>query len=201
MKASLLLTGTSPILCHNIQLANPDNVWAKAIAALTKKRKKTEEDRLEIGRLEFLGSLYTHEGQIVIPTSNILKCFIETGKITKEGKSIVRAVAFVDPYVPLIFKGPDDPEELWKVEEFRDTTLVGVQKKRVLRTRPIFRAWMLQAEVEILTQVMDFENFERVAELAGRVEGLGDNRVNGYGRFSIEIKAADAAANNKRKAA
>lgn len=190
MQVSLLLTGTSPLLCHNIQLANPDNVFAKAISAITKKRTKTEDDRLEIGRLEFLGSLYTHEGKIIIPTSNIHKCLIETGKITKEGKSIVRAVAFLEPFVPLIFKGPADPNELWKHEEFRDITLVGVQKKRVLRTRPIFRAWMARAEAEILTQVMDYENFEKVAQLAGRVEGLGDNRVNGYGRFSVEIKTA-----------
>lgn len=190
MKVVLTLTGSSPLLCHNIQLANPDNKWARAISAVTKKRSKTEDDRIEISRLEWFGSLYVHEGRIVVPTSNILKCLIETGKITKEGKSIARAVAFVEPQVLLIYKGPENLEELSKIEEFRDTTLVGVQKKRVLRTRPIFRAWMLQAQAEILTQVMDFENFEKVAELAGRVEGLGDNRVNGYGRFSVQIKAA-----------
>jgi hypothetical protein len=187
MRVAITLTGKSPLLCHNIHLANPDNKWAKSISAITKKRNKTEDDRLEIGRLEWFGSLYMDEGKIVIPTSNLLKCLIETAKVTREGKSIARAVAFSDTNTPLIYKGHDKPEKLWDDEQFRDTTLVGVQKQRVLRTRPIFRAWGLRATAEMLTTVLDYENFEKVVSLAGRVEGLGDNRVNGYGRFTAEI--------------
>jgi hypothetical protein len=191
MRLTVTLTGTSPLLCHNIHLANPDNRWARAIAAITKKRTKTDDDRREIGRLEWFGSLYTHKNGIVMPTSNVLKCFIETGKVTKEGRSVARAVAMADVNVPLVYNGPDAPEELWNHEDFRDQTLVGVGKKRVLRTRPIFRAWALRVDMEMLTQVMDFEAIQKIIHLAGRIEGLGDNRVNGYGRFSAEILSHD----------
>lgn len=187
MRIEITLTGTAPLMCHNIQLANPDNKWSKEISSITKKRNKTEEDRLEISRLEWMGSLYTSGDRIVIPTSNILKCFIETGKITREGKSFSRAVSFPSPDVDLIFNGPNKPSDLWKQEEFRDITLVGVQKKRVLRTRPIFRKWMLRTNAEVITDVIDIENIEKIVQLAGRVEGLGDNRINGYGRFTAEL--------------
>lgn len=191
MRVVVTLASVSPLLLHNIHLANPDNKWAKAIGAITKKRTKTEDDRHEIARLEWFGSLYTHKGIVVVPTANFLKCLIETGKVTKEGRSVARAVSMAEVFVPLIHSGPPDPEELWKQEDFRDSTLVGVGKKRVLRTRPIFRAWMLKLELELLTAVMDYEAIAKIINMAGRVEGLCDNRVNGYGRFTSEIESVD----------
>jgi hypothetical protein len=34
---------------------------------------------------------------------------------------------------------------------------------------------------------MDVTDLRRIAELAGRAVGLGDNRINGFGRFSVEL--------------
>lgn len=191
MHMFVTLTGVAPLLCHNIQLADPDNRWSRQISEITKKRKKTDDDRREIGRLEWFGSLYTHQGKIIIPTANILKCFIETAKVTKEGRSVTRAVAIIEPHTRLIYNGPDDPEELWQQQEFRDSTLVGIGKQRIVRMRPIFRAWMVKTEFEVLTEVMDYDAITKIIRLAGRVEGLGDNRVNGYGRFTAEIESSD----------
>lgn len=193
MRIFTTLYGTKPLLMHNIQLANPDNVWARRIAEITKRRKKTEEDRADLARIEWMGSLYVEEGRIVMPTTNILKCFKETAKITKEGKAVSRAVVPVDIALPLIYSGTQDIESLAQLEEFRDQTLVNVRGQRVVRTRPIFRAWGLRAEWELLTDVMDYDSFAAIAAKAGRVEGLGDNRVNGYGRFNCEVVAADEA--------
>jgi hypothetical protein len=182
--------GTSPLLQHNIQLANPDNEWAKRVAQITAKRKKTEDDRREISRLEFLGSLYLDEGQVVVPKTNVRKCFQEAAKVTKKGKDVARAVMPLPPgelNSVLVYKGPQTVEELVEDQDFYDVTSVGVGQKRVLRTRPIFRAWALDVEWELITTVMDYEVFVEIAELAGRIEGLGDNRVGGYGRFDVEV--------------
>ena len=35
---------------------------------------------------------------------------------------------------------------------------------------------------------MDLDTFERITERAGRAVGLGDNRVNGYGRFKATVE-------------
>ena len=140
MRVITTLRGTKPLLMHNIQLANPDNVWAKRISEVTKRRKKTEEDRLDLARLEWFGSLYVEQGRVVMPTTNVLKCFKETAKITKEGKTLTRAVVPTDISSPLLYAGPLDIEGLSKLDEFRDQTLVNVRGQRVVRTRPIFRA-------------------------------------------------------------
>lgn len=187
MRVQTRLEGTSPLLVHNIQLANPDNYWTKRIQAITAKRKKTEEDRQEISRLEFQGSLYTDDGVIVIPTANVRKCFQETAKTTKQGKQITRAVNPIALTVPLIFKGPQTVDGLVEDQNFYDITMVGVSGRRVVRTRPIFREWGLTVEWEIVTEAMDYEDFVKIVKLGGIIEGLGDNRVGGYGRFEGEV--------------
>src|SRR5215475_644778 len=197
MQIRTVIRGTKPLLMHNIQLANPDNTWAQRISELTKKRKKTEDDRRDIARLEWMGSLYTHEGMVVIPTANVLKSFKEAAKITKEGKAVSRALTPLELVVPLEYSGPKMPEELLELPEFRDQTSVNVGTQRVVRTRPIFRAWTVIIEWELLSEVLEFDDFAKIARLAGRVEGLGDNRVNGWGRYNVDIKVIE----NARKAA
>src|SRR3954470_11555496 len=138
MRVRTILTGTKPLLLHNIQLANPDNNYAKSIKRITSKRRKTEEDRIDIARFEWLGSLYVDpQGtKVVMPTTNVLKSFKESAKITKEGKNIVRALTPTEITVELVYKGPSDPAKLMELPEFRDQTMVGVGTQRVVRTRP-----------------------------------------------------------------
>ena len=212
----IVLTGTSSLLMHNIRLANPDDVWSKRIAAITKKRKKTEEDRQEIARLEFLGSLYHDADTIVMPSANILKCILNAAKITKEGKNISRALLIKDRTAPLLFqaaglpplddKSPEaiearSPKGLVNRTDFRDTTLVKIQRNMVVRTRPIFHQWGIGVDYELLTNVIDVESLTKIVQLAGQAEGLGDNRVNGMGRFFAEVedlsKPREAVANKR----
>jgi hypothetical protein len=187
MRVVTKLTGTRPLLVHNVQMADPDNRWARQIAQITKKRVKTEDDRKEISDLEWEGSLYIHDGVISIPTANVLRSFVETAKIGKQGKTITRALTPTELSVPLVYTGPQDLEELKRKPEFRDLAMVRVGTKRILRTRPIFRSWALFLEWELLTEVLDFSDFESIVIQAGRVEGLGDNRLNGYGRYAAEV--------------
>jgi hypothetical protein len=57
-----------------------------------------------------------------------------------------------------------------------------------MRTRPSFFPWSLSATAFFLEDVLNFDEFERLAHLAGRAIGIGDNRVNGYGRFTAKIE-------------
>lgn len=187
MEIKLELTGTSPLLMHNISLADPDNPVVREIQTYTSKRKKTEDDRRAIERLEWFGGLYVEGGRIVMPTGNIRKCFIQAGKISKQGTQVTRALQFADMVVPLVYDGPEDPKELFKLPEFHDRAAVGISGKRTMRVRPKFPRWALVAEAMLLESVMDLDDLRRVAELAGKAEGLGDNRVNGFGRFAVKV--------------
>lgn len=192
VKVRTTLTGTTPYMQHNVQLADADNVWTKQIAKITaKKNRKTEEDRKELARLEFLGGLYIHEGNVVVPKMNVRKCYQEAAKATRKGKDVTRAVNVTDPEQPnaeLVFTDQGKtPEQLFTMDRYRDMTIVGVGASRTPRCRARFDPWGLTVDWLVITNLMDFEQFEDIVKTAGLVEGLGDNRINGYGRFTATV--------------
>lgn len=187
MQVKMQIVGTTPLLMHNIALADPDNPFVQEIGTYTAKRKKTEDDRRAIERLEWFGGLYVEDGRIVMPTGNIRKCFVQAGKITKQGTQVARALQFADLNVPLAYDGPADLEALYADKTFTNRAAVGISGKRTMRVRPQFPQWAIVAEALLLEDVMDLDDLRRVAERAGQAEGLGDNRINGYGRFTVEI--------------
>lgn len=190
MHLQVELTGTSPLVMHNIRLANPRDPYVRAIKELTGKpaRNKTQDDADEIDRLEFFGSLY-HDEQygIHIPTWNIKRSFENGGKLTKQGTALMRSVEMTDIAADLVYPGPKSPAALWKDETFRWSTLVGVQRAKTTRMRPIFRQWSLAVDLELLTDVLDRDAFDRIVSIAGRVEGVGDARKLGYGRYDTKV--------------
>lgn len=186
------LVGRSPLVCHNIALADPDNEIVKEIKALTSKRTKTEDDRRAIERLEWFGGLYTAPGieGPAMPTANVRKCLIRGGVITRQGTQVGRALSFSDLFAPVVFDGPRDLETLWADTAYRYRTPVGVGNARTIRMRPVFPRWSLVLDAYLLEDLMDPGDMDRVIEHAGLSEGLGDNRANGYGRFEGRVVAA-----------
>lgn len=192
----LELTGLTPLMMHNDRLVDPDDFYTKSIKVITDKRtNKTDEDRLEVARLEFAGGLYHHadtDGPY-IPTANVKRCIQEAAKVTRNGKDVVRAFFPEGERVRLEYDGPRDIPSLWGVNgdsPFVDRRAVGVGAKKVMRVRPIFPNWSLSIEFELDDQVMDVDDFLRIASTAGRREGLGDFRPGKsgvYGQFNVEV--------------
>lgn len=194
MQVHLTLTGTTPLLCHNPQLSDPQFEITRQIKALTGKRKKTDEDLRKIEELEWFGGLYIDNGALVQPTSKVRKCLIEAARLTKLGKAVERALpSFTTINVPLIYERNGHPsiEALYEDPAFRSRLSVGVSGKRVMRVRPQFLPWRLEAEALFVEDAgLNFDELARIAEMAGIAIGIGDNRVNGYGRFTVEVRGA-----------
>jgi hypothetical protein len=193
MNIAITLTGTSPLLMHNPRMVDPEFELNRQIKTLTGKRKKTDEDLRQIEKLEWYGGLYTSNGtaplHVVQPTAKVRKCLINTGKITKQGKMLERALSFGALYVPLSYEGPADVDALYEDKRFHSRLSVGIGNKRVMRVRPQFFPWSMTVTGLFVEDAgMNFDELERLVELAGIVEGIGDNRVNGYGRFTGVIK-------------
>lgn len=192
IKVRTRLIGTTELMMHNVQLADPLNEYTQRIAKLTSKRKMTDEDRQEKAHQEFLGGLYTYKGRVVVPQTNLKRCFKEAAKVNRLGRNIDRALNYADPAaaaqgLPLAF--PDErltAEELWQIGKYRDTTIVA-SPGRVPRTRPRFPVWALTADWLVFPSLLNFEDLQSIVEFAGLIEGLGDNRVNGAGRFTAEV--------------
>jgi hypothetical protein len=53
-----------------------------------------------------------------------------------------------------------------------------------MRVRPSFMPWSLSVTGLFVEDAgVNWDEFVSIVQLAGVVEGIGDNRVNGYGRF------------------
>lgn len=186
----LTMTGTAPLIMHNVRTADPLDYYAKEIAKLTKKRtNKTEADMEEIGRLKFAAGLY-YDAEIgpYLPAQNIFRCLIEAGSMTRDGKKIERGIVFLSDRSPLEYNGPRDIESLWGdgTTKFVDRRIVVVQRQRIVATRPIFPEWAAQFEIEVDPEVLDLDHFGDIARKAGRSVGVGDFR-RFYGKFAVEL--------------
>lgn len=188
LNVAIELRGRTPLLMHNVRLADPDDEVTRQISAITSKRKKTPEDRRDIARLEWFGGLYLDNGQIVVPATNIKKCIIEAAKVHKLGKAVGRALTPVDMNVSLAYEGSEDPQDLYDRSEFHFRTSVGVGANRTQRTRPQFPTWAVAMDALLLDDVLDISDLTRMVQLAGSVEGLGDGRVLGFGRFDGQVQ-------------
>jgi hypothetical protein len=194
MKLRLIGEGTRPLLMHNVQLASPMNKYAKELSRLNKAKpssKRTDEDRLEIAKIEWEGGLY-FEPEIgpYVPASWIFKSLLEGARSGRRGQKIEGGVTVVEMIHPLIYKGPRDIAGMWGdngTSEFVDFRTVRVGQAKVDRCRPIFRQWAFEAELLIDPTVIDPDEVADIANISGRLKGMGDYRQQ-YGRFEATIE-------------
>lgn len=184
----ITIVGTKALLMHNSRLSNPLDPMAKAMKKVSGKRTKTDDDHMELARLEHRGSLYfDDEFGPYIPSDNIWRSLLDGAKKTKMGVKVKEAVTFTTDVNPIVYKGPRTMDDLWEDENFRNTASVKVGTSRVTRTRPMFREWVTEAEGLLDTNILDLEDLRMIAETAGAVIGIGDWRPR-YGTYSATIE-------------
>jgi hypothetical protein len=189
IKFRIVMEGTAPLIVHNGRLANPIDPATKALKAVTGKRAKTDDDHEEMARLEFLGGLYFDETVgPYLPSDNVWRCLYDAAKRHKLGPRLKEGL-FLDPTLnPIGYRGPRDVAGLWTDPTYRFTAPVVVQRNRVMRTRPIFRSWLVSAEGTADPQSLDIEQVRMIAETAGSLIGMGEWRPQ-YGRFMAQIES------------
>lgn len=180
------LIGTAPLLMHNGRLADPMDPATKALAAVSKGKAKDLE---KTARAEFMGSLYLNdELEPCVPVDCILAAVIAGAKAYKNGKAAQAGVYDVAGMTsfPLVYKGPRDPEKLFDNPLFRDRRSVRVQMARIMRTRPMFRNWSLDIELEFDPTLIAEQDLTQSIERAGKAIGICDYRPR-FGRFTVEV--------------
>lgn len=194
-KFSVTLTGVTPFLMHNAQLSDPFNQVVRDMKRINaKKTKKTDEDMIEVARLEFTGGLY-YEPALgpVILQKMIHATTLNGGKLTRERPMVVRAgLAYDQLSYRLEYDGPRDIESLWGggTSKFVSRESISVQSSRVMRTRPVFDDWAVSFTVEFDTSELDPEKYVEFVQKAGKMVGIGDWRPekNGQmGKFTADI--------------
>lgn len=189
MEFRLTLTGTRDLLMHSSRLADPRDPATKELKGITGKLKKTDDDYEQLARLEHAAGMY-HDADLgpYIPGMNIERCIYDSAKMSSQGPRVLQGLVITSPVNPLVYRGPRDIEGLWVDENFRYYKSVVIKKNRVMRCRPLFREWKLEALGELDTELMSFDTLSKIVVRAGARVGLGDYRPR-FGRFSAKTDA------------
>ncbi len=185
---SVKVTGTSPLLMHSTRGMDTSDPLVRDLKALTSKhaKKKTDEDLLEIQRLEFVLGLY-HDGKTpILPADMVLAGVRDGAKAQRLGSEVTRSVFMGVEAVPLEYSGPKDVKALWKDRRFVDVRSVKVGQSRVMRTRPVFNEWAASFVLSFDEDHLDRDALQRAVRTAGERVGFGDYRPR-YGRFNVEF--------------
>ena len=184
-QVTLKITGLTPLIVHNGQLADPLNKFSKAIKAVTGKRKKVDADYEELARLEFLGGLYLKDSRPCMPSQALEAMMISAAKKQRKGADFKSGMLIEEsPYIE--YDGPTNPDELWADERFRIVAGVKVSQSRVMRTRPQFLQWSLQFGVTYIEELLNKRDIIEVATIAGWQIGLCEWRPK-FGRFKADV--------------
>ena len=181
----LKITGLTPLIVHNGQLADPLNKFSKAMKAVTGKRKKVDADYEELARLEFLGGLYLKDSRPCMPSQALEAMMISAAKKQRKGADFKSGMLIEEsPYIE--YDGPTNPDELWADERFRIVAGVKVSQSRVMRTRPQFPEWSIRFGVTYIEELLNKRDIIEVATIAGWQIGLCEWRPK-FGRFKAEV--------------
>ena len=192
----LKFIGDTDMITHNSQGADPLNPYTKALKIITGKRKKTDQDHMDLGRIEWESGLYLHDGVVVMPAINLDRCLWDGAKKVKNGVKYKSGVFPADDYSVLSYAGKQiktnghteipDPalDKFYKDNSIR--MIVVVNRNRIVRVRPIFHDWSFKATLLYDELVIDRTELIACATDAGRLIGMCEMRPR-HGRFHVEV--------------
>lgn len=184
------LEGVRPLLMNSpqgVDALHPTVIKKNRIARKSSKA-KTDADLEELAHLEWLLALYfDEEVGPYLPSDNIFKALQEGAAKTRSGGTIREGVQFPENVNPLEYRGPRDREGLWADANFRFVTSVKQQRSRIMRTRPIFYTWAVEAQGLYDPEVLDLDDIKTAAARAGAYKGVGDWRPKN-GRFNVAVE-------------
>jgi len=196
-KISFKLNGLTPAMMNDGKGANPILPDVMEMSQIQKKKNKTPEDYRRIAWLQFKIGMYFHPTVgPYIPADNIIGMIQAAAGVFKLREACKRGLFCLHAQNPMLYEGPRTLDEMWGDgdSKFVDTRIVtlgaGKNKRKVLRTRPIFPEWAVETEVIINLQHLTVRNLEDILAYAGTSIGILDYRPT-YGQFQHEILSVE----------
>jgi hypothetical protein len=183
-QVNVKVRGTSPLLQHRFPMPDYEDMGKGG-------HKQTGAKDY---RDEWREHLYVNkDNQIFQPATHFERAMVKAavqfkiqGKRGKTYKDLVSASVFISP--DEILHGVEKPDDLDTDGDKRlylDLRPVVIQRARVPRIRPAFRAgWELEFQIEVIDDQMPQEMLQEILTYAGRAIGVGDYRPR-FGRFQI----------------
>lgn len=198
------LTGITPLLLHrdNIEFSDDLKRWRED--PKNKKLSIPGDDRSPA--FTWLGCLYEHDGKVVIPSDNLMRCFMEGGTSVpvpggKSGKTFKAqtqsGMMTSEPAWAIEIDGrpiASDPLLITLRGEYdfyvhRQVAIdsgfslfvkrakIGTSKH--IRVRPKFSRWAVSGQVDVWDDQITTDALKSILGFAGDYKGLGDWRPSG----------------------
>ena len=190
-KITYKMTGVEPILLNNPQTVDPFNEYAKAKKVLTKKRSRTEEDNLELRRLEVLSKLYFDDDiGVYVPTTWITAAIASNSWAkAKIKKAEIRSCVFcLERKLKLYYNGMNKVKTMDDISNnpmFVKTLLLKQGQVKLPKCTPMFEGWSFSGEIEFDSNLIDRKTLVSLLDYAASYGGFGDFRPT-YGRAVFE---------------
>lgn len=185
--ASLHLQGTSPLLMNSADFDRDSDLF-RTFTLLSQKQRKTLDDDARLRELEWqLRINLDPEIGPFVPGRMVKGCLAAAATKWRKGTEIGRSVITVLYRIPLLYEGPRDQQGLWDAG-YRYVTMVknaGPSQGRVLRCRPMFEDWSLDAELAYDPEDLDPDMLAAIVERSQKY-GIGDYRPE-FGTFAATI--------------
>ena len=185
------ITGDTPLMMHSARGADPMHPGAQALSELLKARKRKGADvaalTAEITRKEWeIGIYHSDLCGPYLTGSHVKAAMIEAAKADRMGSHVSRYVAVPLSRIPIEYDGPRDLDGLFDYPDmfFVDQRPVGVQRNKIIRTRPIFHEWAMTFFVKFRADSMSPDSLDDLMESASWC-GIGDGRAIDMGRFTV----------------
>ena len=201
---AIKVNGESQLLLSNNRCSDPLSEASKIKKHFTGKRVKADKDHQNLRVIDWVYSGYWGvDGKVIIddtensvscrgfenlymPAQNFQRCLRNGATAFKLGKEVERAL-IVENNPEIEFDGPSTAQEMSQHGRFVNTSPVVRQKVTNWCTRIVIPEWSCTFNVTIDDDRISIDSLERIANAAGRFEGLGTWRPR-YGRFSSVLE-------------
>lgn len=181
------IEGVEPLLLNNPQTVDVFNEYSKLKTVITNKKKKTDDDIIELRRLEVLSKTYFDENIGVYVPSKWMGAQIASNgwARVKIKKSDIRACVFsVEPKIKLHYTGMDKVKTVDDISnnpQFVKTMLLKQGQSKLAKCSPIFNDWHFESAIEFDPAMIDKTTLIRLMDYGAAYNGFGDFRPT-YGR-------------------
>jgi hypothetical protein len=189
---SFVIEGTEPLLMCNPQTVDPFNHYKIASARITKKRAKTEEDLLELRRIDVESKLYFDPDiGVYVPATWLTSALAGAAwKQKKISKAEMRSAIFPEESrIKLHFSGMKKvkgPSDISGNPEFNKLLLLKQGQVKVPKAAPIFHDWKFSTSLTFDKAVVDKETLVDLLTYIAFYGGFGDFRPTyGRGKFLL----------------
>ena len=189
---NLKFTGTSALLHSCDTLADPLNPATKDYKAISKKKTKTDQDHLDLARLQWDALMYYDENAgVIMPSQNIRATIVRGATLNKLGMQVKRGTLMLEPFSVVDYGRKLTKDQMWDNQsQFVDRRTVVVSKSRIMCYRPKFMNWSIQFTLHYDDTVLDEDQIIRACQNAGMFVGIGGFRPEkggSFGRFEVSV--------------